>query len=456
MKKLLVFLLVSLASLGLHAQDVMMYGDTTRVGVPYAKDPHVVWFKGRYLMYYSIPPTHWNGMEGWNIGIAESKDLVHWNRVGELTPEPGLEYERKGFCAPCALVKKGRVHLFYQTYGNGPKDAICHAVSKNGITFKRDKTNPIFHPEPSNWTCGRAIDAEVAYFKGKYYLYYATRDPEFKIQKMGVAVADGKTDFSRGEWSEACEKSILYPVLPWEKTCIEAPSVTVRGDVMYMFYAGAYNNEPQQIGLATSTDGINFERSGPVPFKRSGRPGEWNSSESGHPHVFTDRDGRTFLFYQGNPDHGKTWLISQEEVKWHEYTSHKKEQTAQSEYSLNNTPKEYPYLDSEKQRYKEESNIFVEYDEMPHYADGSKEDMQKFIEENIQWPGDPDDCIQGTVVISLDVDIDGNASNYNVARGLYHTFDEEALRVVKLIRWKRGKSQWKTVRMYVPVKYRVL
>lgn len=300
----------------------MMYEDTSRIGVPYAKDPHVVKFKGRYLMYYSIPPRQWNGMEGWNIGIAESKDLINWKRVGEITPQPGLKYEEKGLCAPGAIVKKGRVHLFYQTYGNGPKDAICHAVSKDGITFERDKTNPIFHPEPSDWTCGRAIDAEVAYFKGKYYLYFATRDPEFKIQKLGVAVADKKTDFSRDDWHLAANKSILFPELPWEGECVEGASICVKDGKMWMFYAGAYNNSPQQIGVAYSEDGINFTRLSDKPFKPNGKPGEWNSSESGHPHLFTDKNKRTYLFYQGNPDHGKTWRITQEEVHWTDNTPH--------------------------------------------------------------------------------------------------------------------------------------
>ena len=31
---------------------------------------------------------------------------------------------------------------------------------------------------------------------------------------------------------------------------------------------------------------------------------------------FTDLDGRTYLFYQGNNDHGKTWYITQQEVLW--------------------------------------------------------------------------------------------------------------------------------------------
>ncbi len=312
------FILLSVLMLfictGAVAQQRMMFGDTTRVGKPYAKDPHVVKFKGRYLMYYSIPPKNWDKKAGWNIGIAESRDLVNWTKVGELTPE--ADYEQKGLCAPCALVQKGRVHIFYQTYGNARQDAICHAVSKDGIHFERNETNPIFHPEPSAWSCGRAIDAEVVKFKGKYFLYFATRDPEFKIQKVGVAVADGKSKFNREDWKLAVDESILYPELPWEGKCIEGSSIHKRDGKMYMFYAGAYNNAPQQIGVAVSTDGINWSRCSNEPFKPNGKPGEWNSSESGHPHLFTDKDGRTYLFYQGNNDKGKTWFITQEEVVW--------------------------------------------------------------------------------------------------------------------------------------------
>jgi len=129
MKTLLLTILSLLLSLSANAQQLplMMYGDTSRVGVPYSKDPHVVKFKGRYLMYHSIPPMKGDPASGWNIGIAESKDLVNWTKVGEITPAPGADYEKKGLCAPGALVKDGKVHLFYQTYGNGEKDAICHA-----------------------------------------------------------------------------------------------------------------------------------------------------------------------------------------------------------------------------------------------------------------------------------------------------------------------------------------
>jgi predicted GH43/DUF377 family glycosyl hydrolase len=295
----------------------MMFGDTSRIGLPFAKDPYVIKFEGRYLMYYSIPPYNdkTNAVQGWGLGIAESRDLNKWKRIGEIIPDG--EYEKKGLAAPCALVINKQVNLFYQTYGNGKNDAICHAVSDDGIHFKRNPTNPIFHPT-GTWNCGRAIDAEVIRFKNNYLLYFATRDPDYKIQMQGVASASTGTNFNRGQLTQLTDYPIMKPEYPWEGACIEAASVVQQGNLLYMFYAGAYNNDPQQIGVARSSDGIRWERLSNKPFLTNGDPGEWNHSESGHPHLFRDEDGKTYLFYQGNNDNGKTWYISKVEVHWNE------------------------------------------------------------------------------------------------------------------------------------------
>jgi hypothetical protein len=83
-----------------------------------------------------------------------------------------------------------------------------------------------------------------------------------------------------------------------------------------MFYAGAYNNAPQQVGLAKSLDGIHWERMSEQPFLPNGKPGEWNESESGHPHVFDNPVGDDYLFFQGNHTKGKNWFISNVRIGW--------------------------------------------------------------------------------------------------------------------------------------------
>lgn len=301
-----------------ETEPEMKWADSTRLGRPFSKDPSVIRFNGRYLMYFSLPPFEAalapaNAPKGWSIGIAESRDLLNWNKINELWPEQ--ECDKKGLAAPGALVLDGRVHLFYQTYGNGPRDAICHAFSDDGVNFKRNPMNPVFRPK-GPWTVGRAIDAEVHPFNEKLLLYFATRDPSMTTQMIGVASADISSDFGPASWTQLSDGPVLRPELPWEKKCIEASSVIKHEDLLYMFYAGGYNNEPQQVGVASSPDGITWTRLSQHPLLQNGKAGSWNSSESGHPGIFGDIDGTTWLFFQGNNDRGRTWFLSRVRINW--------------------------------------------------------------------------------------------------------------------------------------------
>jgi hypothetical protein len=294
----------------------MLFGDASRLGRPFAKDPAVVRFDGHYLLYYSLPPFgDGRSGDGWAIGIARSSDLDSWEKVGEILSEQ--ESERNGLCAPSAIVlpQGGRVHLFYQTYGNGPKDAICHAVSDDGLHFRRNPTNPIFAPTGA-WNCGRAIDADVIPDGDRLLLYWATRDPAFRVQMLGVSAAPLDSDFGRDQWTQLCDAPILKPELPWERNCIEAPALCRHDGRLFIFYGGGYNNEPQQIGCAVSDDGVRWTRLSDEPFLPNGAPGEWNASESGHPFAFTDDDGQVHLFFQGNSDKGLTWHLSRKKIVW--------------------------------------------------------------------------------------------------------------------------------------------
>jgi len=285
-----------------------LYRDVTRKGRPFAKDPTIAKFNGQYFMYYSIPPGDQEDQQGWHIGVAVSKDLQTWKKVSEILP--AASYEAKGLCAPESQVIDGKLHLFYQTYGNRENDAICHAVSVDGINFTRNNTNPIFSPT-GKWNVGRAIDAEVYIKEDTAFLYWATRDATYTKQLLGVSSAPLSGNFDRDSWTQLSSSPLLKPELSWEKNCIEAASVFAAHGKYFMFYAGAYNHEGQQIGLAVSDDLINWERTSADPVLPKGKSNEWNAWESGHPGVYVDDDGSKWLFYQGNPDQGYSYYLSQ-------------------------------------------------------------------------------------------------------------------------------------------------
>ena len=147
-------------------------------------------------------------------------------------------------------------------------------------------------------------------------LYFSSRDPDMRVQLSGVAAAPLGSDYGQGQWTQLCDEPILKPELPWEGECIEAAALCRHDGRLYMFYGGAYNNAPQQVGCAVSDDGVHWERVSDEPILPNGAPGEWNHSESGHPFVFEASDGRYHLFFQGNNDKGKTWYLSRKEITW--------------------------------------------------------------------------------------------------------------------------------------------
>ena len=104
---------------------LMKYGDTTRRGEAhsFAKDPTVIRHNGRYLMYYSVwsydkehlPKDFGKRPNGWWGAIAESRDLVHWKRVGDIKAD-GLDVpgQLEMWIAPCVKKIDGKIHMFAQ------------------------------------------------------------------------------------------------------------------------------------------------------------------------------------------------------------------------------------------------------------------------------------------------------------------------------------------------------
>ena len=173
----------------------------------------------------------------------------------------------------------------------------------------------MFTPQ-NKWSLTRAIDAEVYRVGDRLMLMYATREkPGAQIQRLGIAWAPYASDWAADKWTElSVEKPFFEPELPWEMKCIEAPTVVEHKGIWYMFYAGAYNHERQQIGVAWSADGVNFKRYRDEPVFPHGKPGSWNAWESGHPGLFVDDDGRVYLFYQGKATHNGDYSLSCVEV----------------------------------------------------------------------------------------------------------------------------------------------
>lgn len=92
----------------------------------------------------------------------------------------------------------------------------------------------------------------------------------------------------------------------------------------------------------------------------------------------------------------------------------------------------------------------VEY--QPQFPGGIKA-CEQFIKENLRYP-DTESDVQGRVIVSFMVERDGSLSDIKVVRGLDPAFDEEALRVVKMMpKWSPGATDGKisVMRYIIPI-----
>jgi len=79
----------------------------------------------------------------------------------------------------------------------------------------------------------------------------------------------------------------------------------------------------------------------------------------------------------------------------------------------------------------------------PFYP-GGHEAMNKFIADNIQYPKEAiDNKVEGVCIVQYDIDVKGNVLNPKVLSGVGHGCDEEAIRLVKLLKFEVPKQIYK-------------
>ena len=101
----------------------------------------------------------------------------------------------------------------------------------------------------------------------------------------------------------------------------------------------------------------------------------------------------------------------------------------------------------------------VIYGEVPYsypQFPGGNSALAKFIEDNLRYP-EGESCAQGRVVISSTVERDGSLSDFKVVKSIGEPYDDEALRVAKLMpKWVPARTGGKTtaVRYNIPISFK--
>ena len=175
------------------------------------------------------------------------------------------------------------------------------ATSNDGVGW--EKKGQILQPGPAAWE-GAYIAANGAVHENDYY-YQAGNPPQ-----IGLA--------------RSHKEKIAQPVLAagprgsWDERGVADPYIIKAGGKLYMFFLGQDRARRQRLGVAESTDGVQWVKSLKNPILELGAPGAFDENGLGEPAVW-EQFGKWWMLYTGRDK--KEWrrtglAVSTDGIKW--------------------------------------------------------------------------------------------------------------------------------------------
>ena len=195
----------------------------------------------------------------------------------------------------CFDVHVKRVSTGYRMYFSWRTHlAIAVTDSADGIHWGAPRI--VLSPDPtSGWEDKVNRNCVVEEDDGRILMWYTGQARKRSL--IGLAEStDGGISFHR-----VGTEPVMIPEFPWERDSVMNPFVLKENGVYRMWYAAGETYEPNALGYAESTDGVNWKKSRINPIFCAGKE-SCDSARVGGCEVLKRPDGSYIMFYIGYED----------------------------------------------------------------------------------------------------------------------------------------------------------
>jgi predicted GH43/DUF377 family glycosyl hydrolase len=180
-------------------------------------------------------------------------------------------------------------------------------------TWTKYAGNPVLNPGAAAWENDDVTYPSVLYTEGEFHMWYSGR-PTGGSQQIGYATSsDGIT------WTKYGGNPVIETgaVSQWDENGARSSTVIYESGLYKMWYTG-----DDDIGYATSTDGKNWTKYSGNPVLLRGLASSWDDDDVCYPAVI--KVGEIYhMFYTGIT--GSTWRLGHAEstdgINWEKYSS---------------------------------------------------------------------------------------------------------------------------------------
>ncbi|MBD3384411.1 T9SS type A sorting domain-containing protein [candidate division KSB1 bacterium] len=170
----------------------------------------------------------------------------------------------------------------------------------NGINWQGVETNPVFRENSSGtWDSGHIETPHIIRVEEEYWLYYMANTDTLPDNaadlKLGLAISDDGVSWQRSHHNPLFQRG--HPG-EWDDSWIESPCVVYTDSMFYLWYNGVSADWKIHVGLATSADGIHWNKYKHNPVFSPHPDQGWDSAAVYAPQVRI-LNGRFFMLYTG-------------------------------------------------------------------------------------------------------------------------------------------------------------
>jgi predicted GH43/DUF377 family glycosyl hydrolase len=195
----------------------------------------------RYKMWYA--GQYFNDYR-YDIGYAFSPDGISWTKHAAPVLQVGTASEwDNGFLeGPSVLKEAGVYKMWYCGYdvvvdgsGTDGNTNIGLATSTDGINWTKHPNNPIFTTGTNTWDSHYVQDPHVINDNGVYYMWYGGNDVEGYGQQVGLATSSDGVSWIKSPINPVLQKGSIDD---WDANTASFPSVLKSDNIYEMWYTG--------------------------------------------------------------------------------------------------------------------------------------------------------------------------------------------------------------------------
>lgn len=270
-------------------------------------DPSILKVGSTFYLYYSAYP----GTQLITEGLATSPDGIVWTKQGKVL-DVGATGDWDDLKAhDVAVIEEGG--SWYMWY-SGTRDPEATYGLKIGLATSTDGINWTKNSGCANCSgcagdgcvfdkgaAGKFDDHDMVYPAvikegGTYYMWYSGVKSGSGYSGIGLATSTDRINWTRQNGGDAV---FTKGTAAWESNYIYQADVKKIGDKYWMVYAGANSGGDRQLGLAYSTDKINWTRCVYNPILKLGGSGEWDEKTHVTGAFYTVNYPEVRLYYTG-------------------------------------------------------------------------------------------------------------------------------------------------------------